>query len=163
MKKYLVLALISLSFLFLFADIASTTAGGNWFAASTWIGAQIPGADDNVIINGTVSVNNTAYCLNLTNSSAGILQNYTSNSYNLYVYGDLNNAGTIRNNTISSLFSLYSGGDIVNSGTFIPYSLNFVSTTDQHIFSTGTFSPTMLTDADPTSAIILLRDRKSVV
>ncbi|MDD4277341.1 MAG: hypothetical protein PHT37_05595 [Candidatus Cloacimonetes bacterium] len=158
MKKYLVLALISLSFLFLFADIASTTAGGNWFAASTWIGAQIPGADDNVIINGTVSVNNTAYCLNLTNSSAGILQNYTSNSYNLYVYGDLNNAGTIRNNTISSLFSLYSGGDIVNSGTFIPYSLNFVSTTDQHIFSTGTFSPTMLTDADPTSAIILLSD-----
>ncbi len=142
----------------LFADIASTTAGGNWNAIGTWIGAVVPTANDNVIINGTVLVNTTASCLDLTINSTGILQNSSSYSYHLNVYGNLNNVGIIKSHPSGGRFYLHSAGNIVSSGTFTPYSLDLISTTDQHISSTGTFSPAFITDEDSASALILLTD-----
>lgn len=99
MKKYIVAILTALSFLLLFADISSTADGGNWNAPGTWIGAVVPTANDNVIINGTVLVNTTASCLDLTINSTGILQNSSSSSYHLHVYGNLNNVGIISSPT----------------------------------------------------------------
>ncbi|MDD2230047.1 MAG: hypothetical protein PHY48_11605 [Candidatus Cloacimonetes bacterium] len=159
MKRCIIIATLTfVCFMFLSADITSTTAGGNWNAPGTWIGAVVPTANDNVIINGTVLVNTTASCLDLTNSSTGILQNLSSSSFHLNVYGDVDNAGIIKSNLSGGLFYLHSGGDIVNLGTFTPYSLELIGATDQHVSSTGTFSPTFFTDGNSASALILLTD-----
>ena len=60
--------------------IYSTTNGGNWSGANTWVDGVVPASSDDVILNGNVNVNNNVYCNNLTVSSGVVLQN-TNNSF----------------------------------------------------------------------------------
>jgi hypothetical protein len=42
-------------------EIRSTKEGGNWCEPTTWVSGEIPGENDNVIIDGKVSVNCPAF------------------------------------------------------------------------------------------------------
>jgi uncharacterized protein (TIGR02145 family) len=98
------------------AQIHSTSAGGPWDDPTTWIGA-VPGATDDVVINGTVGCYaNSPTCNNITITSSGVLQNdYYGGT--LRVHGNLINNGSINN--YSSSFTIYIKGNITNNGTWV--------------------------------------------
>ncbi|NOX84865.1 MAG: LamG domain-containing protein [Chlorobi bacterium] len=97
------------------AEISSTTVGGDWNSASTWIGGIIPGSSDNVLIKGDVNVTTGASCAQLTLNSGVRLQNLIGSNITLDVYGTISNSGTIANNASGS-FSIDARGDISNNG-----------------------------------------------
>lgn len=76
------------------ATITSTSNGGNWSSASTWIGGVLPLAGDDVIIatntSGFVTVDGLITCANLTINSNGRLNISGTNTLN--VTGMLNMA-----------------------------------------------------------------------
>src|SRR5215218_2423015 len=116
--------------------ITSTTTGGLWSAASTWVGGVPPAAGDEVIIaNGaTVTVDiNTPVLSKLTigQGTSGILQYDATTARTLTVSGDITIAtgGTFNSASLSSsstitTHSLVVGGSLINNGT-----LNFSATT----------------------------------
>lgn len=55
--------------------IHSTTAGGDWASASTWVEKIVPAAANDVEINGPVVINAETPCNNLTIKNGGTLQN----------------------------------------------------------------------------------------
>ena len=72
------------------ATITSTAGGGNWNSAATWVGGVIPGAGDNVIIAGNVTVNANASVTNVTINTGATL---TCNNAGMTVSGNWTNNG----------------------------------------------------------------------
>ncbi|HXB13121.1 MAG TPA: hypothetical protein VNZ45_14130, partial [Bacteroidia bacterium] len=95
------------------ATITSTTGGGDWATAGTWVGGVIPDTINNVVINGpvTISASDPAeLCSSLTINSG---KTFTVN-HSLQVWGSLINNGTLAGNTAI----LYRGTNItIISGT----------------------------------------------
>jgi hypothetical protein len=160
MKKYILTLLATLICLFLFADISSTTTGGDrcWNTQATWIGGIIPGASDNVIINAVVQVNSNVSCNNLTVGVSGVVENISWASYTLTVQGKLANAGIVRNNLSVGLLTCNIAGHIVNSGSMSLKSMYLTGNANQTLTNTGTMNPANLIDNNPTSSITLLAD-----
>ena len=76
--------------------IKSTESGGNWSEASTWVGGVVPTADDDVSIEGTVTVDargSTIECKSLTIKSGKTL-NHDNWASTIVIHGNLTNYGT---------------------------------------------------------------------
>ena len=112
------------------AQIHSTTAGGSWNDPNTWVEEIVPGADDDVVINGPVNTNGNL-CNDLTITSNGVLNN-TFNDATLYVGGNIINEGTICN--YAYYFYLNVGGDITNNGTWTNR-ITYLTGTELHSLS----------------------------
>lgn len=54
-------------------EIRSTKEGGNWCVPSTWVSGEIPGDNDNVVIDGKVLVNCPAFGDTLKINPDGLL------------------------------------------------------------------------------------------
>ncbi len=115
--------------------ITSIPAGGDWESAQTWVGGTVPNQNNDVIINGTVSVTSSASaCRNITISSGAILQNGGSLGWTtLHIYGNFNNNGTIRNNPTGYRFYIESRGDLINNGIWQPAGTYIPTKQLQHI------------------------------
>lgn len=98
--------------------ITSTLTGGNWETASTWVGGSVPGASNDVVIAGIVSVtNSSSTCRSLTVNSGATLQNGGGLGWVTFVVrGDITNNGTIRDNPAGNTLCLDLRGDISNAG-----------------------------------------------
>ncbi|HPE57803.1 MAG TPA: hypothetical protein P5514_06620 [Bacteroidales bacterium] len=133
MKRFTILFMFGLFVLFQSieakAQIYSTTSGGSWNSTTTWIGGVIPGASDNVVINGPVEVVGNA-CNNLTILAGASLQN-SYYSYTLTINGDLYNHGTISN--YSSAFTVEIYGDIYNDGVWVNSYSRLKGATNQYL------------------------------
>lgn len=114
---------------------------GNWATASTWSTGNVPGANDNVIINNghTVTINQNATCHNLTigQGTSGILRIGNNNtSRTVTVSGNVNifAGGQFIVNTVSNTtHNFVCTGNVVNAGT-----LDFM--TDGNSFCNATFN-----------------------
>jgi len=141
------------------STITSTTAGGNWNAASTWVGAVVPTASDHVVINGTVYLNGDFTCTNLTVNSSCSLINQYGYSPTITINGKVLNNGNI--NTNPSGYSLYLNllSDLENNGKWAPNRTTLSGNKDQNIKqSTGkTFQGYFLT-TDSIGQILLGSD-----
>ena len=115
------------------AQITSYSDGGVWISDTTWIGGVVPGAGDNVVINGTVYVMGNDACLNITINSGDTLRNQSVYNRALDIYGNITNNGVIKNNTSGNL-SLNISGDITNNGTWDNTSTHLDGTTAQNIY-----------------------------
>jgi hypothetical protein len=135
--------------------ITSTTTGGNWSAASTWVGSVAPAAGDDVIIaNGaTVTIDASVNCTSLTvgQGTSGILQyNTTSSARTLTVSGNMIiNAGGIVKPGASGGFAnvLTIAGNLTNNGTLTTaITTNYINlvfngtVTSQTFANTGTIT-----------------------
>jgi hypothetical protein len=157
---FLALSLVILfatSFTDLNAQIQSTTGGGAWNDTLTWVGWKIPGASDDVLINGPVDVTG-AECKNLQVQPSGILQNRSYTNYTLRVHGSITNNGIIRNYPDRHNLYLTVDGDIFNNGEWSNSYTYLTGTSDQNLGFTHEFSGYRLEDADPESAIIASTD-----
>jgi hypothetical protein len=87
--------------------------------AATWYGGVVPGADDNVFINGYLLLDWDRSCSNLTINTDGSLQMpYWQRHFSLTISGNLENHGTIRNGDSQDwAVSVYLAGDLANYGT----------------------------------------------
>ncbi|MCX6142659.1 MAG: hypothetical protein NTZ35_05500, partial [Ignavibacteriales bacterium] len=103
--------------------ITSTTSGGRWNAASTWVGGVVPSSGNDVVIAGLVKFENgDGSCRNLTVNSGGTLNNatdYYANERILTVNGNVTNNGTIANYGNQPLV-LRIKGNVINNGTWTP-------------------------------------------
>ncbi len=140
-----------------FAQIYSTGGSGNWNDEETWVGGQIPGAGDDVVIVGAVIVNVTAYCNNLT--VEGTLQSGPNGqTHAINVYGNCVNNGTIIDHPDDMWYNLhvYLHGNLTNNGTFRIDMLDFEGATDQTVTTTSEFplEANYIYDQDPGSDII---------
>lgn len=127
----------------LFAQITSTTAGGNWSDASTWLGGVVPTATDNVVIDGTVYHSNKSdACLNLIINNEKTLTSLKANlgGWPLKVGGDLINNGIIRNNDAGNRFQLSISKNITNNGAWTNYGVSLIGDSDQVISGTEPFA-----------------------
>jgi hypothetical protein len=129
---------ILISFLFtdsFAATIQSVSTGGLWEDTLTWVGNKIPGANDDAVVNGTVSVTSSnSQCNNLTVSSASFLQNGGGLGWvNFTVLGNATNNGTIRDNPTANVFHVNFCGDVANNGVWIMSSTYFTSQRAQSI------------------------------
>jgi hypothetical protein len=100
--------------------ITAAGGGGNWNSTSTWVGLVIPGAADDVIINGTsgaVTVTDTRSCLtiNFTNHTNA----FTINS------GFALTVGTTITLSSSVGFSVAGAGGFRSLGTTAAFVINF--------------------------------------
>ena len=120
------------SFTVLTAQITSSLEGGAWSDPLTWIGGNVPGADDDVVIQGPVHLTNTA-CHNLTVTETGLLENTYGNNRVLTVGGDVHNSGTIQDNPVNYHLELQIAGNVVHSGIWTNYKTNLNGTDAQSI------------------------------
>jgi hypothetical protein len=103
------------------ATINSTAAGGLWGDASTWEGDVVPASTDDIVINGTVSVESARTCASVTVSSGAVLQNGGSLGWVVFaVTNATTNNGTIRNNPSGYELWIECNGDIENNGAWMP-------------------------------------------
>lgn len=100
--------------------ITSTTNGGNWNNAATWIGGVVPGAGSDVVINGPVDATNGAVCHNITINAGVVLQNVNA-AATLTINGHVLNNGDIRLNPSGMPFTLHILGNITNNGVWQPH------------------------------------------
>ncbi|MGM0573813.1 MAG: choice-of-anchor J domain-containing protein, partial [Bacteroidota bacterium] len=119
--------------------IVSTEAGGNWNDASTWIGGVVPGTDDNVVVNGRVSVAGNYSCKSLQVAETGSLQNANDlQGYSLEVNGHLMNEGIIQDNPdFSTSLNIIVHGDVSNSATISVGELSLAGENGHAIFQSG--------------------------
>jgi len=139
--------------------ITSTTTGGNWSEAGTWVGGVVPTASDNVIIDGDVVVDQTSECADLTVNTGNILRSGTGFYQNLTVNGVLSNAGTIQDNGDTEL-NLILKGNLNNSGLIENDDIMFEGAADQYIsMSSGAvFQNVHFGAKDSTTSVILTSD-----
>jgi hypothetical protein len=97
--------------------IHSVSGCGNWNNASTWVENTVPGPNDVVEINGTVSLYNDVTVSGLSVSAGSVLQ---SNDYSraITVNGDIINNGTIQDALWCYHLAVNVTGDITNNGTW---------------------------------------------
>lgn len=107
--------------------ITSKSSGGAWNNSETWIGNSVPGENNDVVIDGPVSVTSATGCRNITINSGGILQNGGGYGWlALQINGICTNNGIIRNNPDGNLFQIVVWGNVNNNGiwtcheTFFP-------------------------------------------
>lgn len=106
------------------ATITSTTTGGNWNSASTWVGGKIPKQNDDVVVAGTVLANTDVTCRTLKISSGGTL-NFTTGGHTLTLTGNwaivLENLGGIFNagDGIVEFYANNNNSGQTVSGTFV--------------------------------------------
>jgi hypothetical protein len=106
------------------ANITSTTTGGNWSSTSTWVGGVVPGAGDNVTINGPVTVDVAAASTNITINPSQTLSVNGGNT--LTMSGNLVNNGTFSVaccGGVTTVTMTGSGTSISGSGTSTFYNL----------------------------------------
>lgn len=139
------------------AQIHSSTGGGSWSDTLTWVNWQIPGANDDVVIEGPVDVTG-AECRNIVIMPNGVLQNRSYTNYTLRVNGSLTNNGVIRN--YPGWYNLYLtvGGDIVNNGEWSNSYTYLTGDQDQTLSFTKEFSGYRVEDVNPASAIFANTD-----
>jgi hypothetical protein len=95
--------------------VTSTTTGGDWNTAATWVGGLIPNPNDNVVINGPVTVSTSSPqqdCFNLTINSGKTLT--IGGSGTLFCWGMQTNNGTFAG---SGTYYIRASGMTVLSGT----------------------------------------------
>lgn len=117
------------------ATIESSSGGGIWENSTTWIGNVVPDENDDVIINGTVSMTKSNSCNSITVSQGAIFQN-GGDEFSwviLTVNGKIINNGTIRDNPEGYRLWLSLAGDIENNGIWTPEYTHLVSETVQNI------------------------------
>ncbi len=68
------------------ATITSTTSGGNWSNASTWVGGKLPKQNDDVVIAGAVTINTDVTC-KLLRISSGRTLSFATGGYTLTITG----------------------------------------------------------------------------
>ena len=101
--------------------ITSVHNGGLWSDTLSWVGKAVPGINDSVLIHGTVSIDDSAACGQLTITDSGVLQNSGHSEHvTLAVTGSLINNGTLRNNPDSNELWLELSGDMYNAGIWKP-------------------------------------------
>lgn len=114
------------------AQTYSVSAGGAWNSGATWQGGAVPGANDHVVIRGTVSVDNTTTVAQLTVESGATLQIQPGGDRTLTVTGGLTNNGTIRDRHDGNWWLyLAIGGSITNNGTWGNYRTTINGSVDQ--------------------------------
>ena len=104
------------------AAIASTATGGNWSAATTWVGGVVPTATDDVTIAGgaTVTLDVAAVAGSLTVAAGGTLATSATTNYSLQVGGSVTNNGTLAlsaSTTIGSDLRFVGAGSVTFGGT----------------------------------------------
>lgn len=115
--------------------IHSTLGGGKWHLPTTWIEGVVPGASDNVVIQGPVQQHyvtgydiHPVYCNDLTITSNGILSNgdYGGGTgiFAVYVAGDVINNGVVTNGS-QDFLKIFLAGDIENNNIWMPYETEF--------------------------------------
>ena len=132
---------------------------GNWGRKSTWDGGVVPTANDDVVINHTVTVTNSNFvCNSLTVNSNLILYS----TWWLFVQGNLINNGTItlQNGTSSYSTMLFLFGDFTNSGTITDGTsytvIYFAGSSKQTFTNSGTITPRIYNlDIDNTSGVTI--------
>ncbi len=114
-------------------SITSTTAGGPWNSATTWVGGVVPKASNDVIINGTVKLNGDFTCNNLTvNASCSFMNEYGWNP-TFTVNGKITNNGSVVKNPDGYSFYMNVAGDVENNGNWFPSQTKFAGSIDQRI------------------------------
>ncbi len=116
--------------------ITSTSSGGNWSSAETWLGGVPPSGTDDVVIATTsgnsVTLNSNASCASLT---IDINATLTNSNKRLEITGDFTINGTY---TVPNDIPLFSFGTLINNGTFsIGHDANNVI---GNIINNGTFT-----------------------
>ena len=144
MKKMLLLSIVfSLFSIKINAQIHSTYLGGYWNNTNTWVGGNIPGAGNDVVIEGPVvqgSANGydilTEYCNNLIITSTGSLTNADygggTGTFPLVVYGNVVNNGIVSDGT-SDLLKIYISGDLENNNVWMPYETEFQTSNNHNL------------------------------
>ena len=119
-----------------YAQIISTTAGGNWNDASTWLGGVVPTVNDDVVIDGTVFHSNKEdVCKTLTVNVEKTLTslNPSVNGWPLKIMGDLINNGNLRDNDAGDWLQISVNGNIINNGVWTNYGVALIGDSDQII------------------------------
>jgi len=124
MKKLIILCSFMLWFPQVWAaTIHSVAAGGDWNKAETWVGGQVPGKDDSVVVNGKVTINRDVILTDIIISIGSILT--TSNyNYALTVNGNIINNGTIVDGE-EQKFRVFVAGNLTNNSDWKNYRLTF--------------------------------------
>jgi NADPH-dependent 7-cyano-7-deazaguanine reductase QueF-like protein len=113
--------------------IESTISGGDWSNPLTWVGSVVPATNDDVIINGAVTVLGTMTCNNLSVSSGASVVNGSSATTYFYVNGTFTNNGSLINDVNGWSFYVYIQGNIINNGTWRTTQTFLTSTLTQSI------------------------------
>jgi hypothetical protein len=143
-KKFLFASILFFVFSFANANtITSTTTGGTWSAATTWVGNVVPGSGDDVIIatTGTNSVN-LGVNTNIVNVTINAGATLKVVGFTLTTAGNFINNGTLTGGTGTLDFA----GNFTNSGTnsLISAKVRFTGSANQTIQAfTTTGSVTM--------------------
>ena len=142
------------------AQITSTTSGGDWNNTSTWIGGTVPGASDNVFIQGKVNVTVGAECLDITIYAGDTLQNNYGSYATLIINANITNNGIIQNQSGTGRnLSLSISGDLINNGIWESYRTYLDGTTQQSItLQTGENFGSIFKISNTTDTIVALTD-----
>ncbi|MDD5529294.1 MAG: FlgD immunoglobulin-like domain containing protein [bacterium] len=123
------------------ATISSTTSGGEWHDSTTWVGLKVPGANDDVFVDGHITIYSNANCNNLVVDTGVILENNLSYTLTLYVNGSLTNNGIIRNNPAGTTFlNVHIKGNVSNNSDMSQNELVFYSDSSQQIGGTHLYN-----------------------
>jgi hypothetical protein len=144
---FLAVLFLSASFSSVFCQtITSKSGGGLWDDVNTWVGGIIPGTNNDVIIDGAVTVNQTCNIRNLTINAGKIFQPYNYyGEYAVYVSGNITNNGVIRFNPNGNQFDFSVNGNVYNYGQWDSKLLAFAGTGIQYIAQgTGKFFNTTI-------------------
>lgn len=155
MKQLMAIVLLVLISQFLAADIVSTTYGGNWINASTWIGGVVPDLNDNVTIQGPVRVNTTNECHDLMISSTGMITTPVDEIGQVTVYGNCVNHGQIVDGGTVGEVRLVVLGNLTNSNLISCEYVYFAGTETHSFTNSGTFNPVHLTNMGYATVILL--------
>jgi len=126
-----------------FPQIQSTVIGGYWNDQNTWIGGVIPGAGNDVIINGPIvhaSASGytilTEYCNNLTITASGSLRNGGYGGgfgiFPLVVAGSVINNGVVSNGS-EDCIKIFISGDLENNNIWMPYETEFQTSNNHNL------------------------------
>lgn len=144
MKKLFLLSLLCLLSFVLWADIMSTTYGGNWMNPSTWMGGVVPNSSTtNVIIQANVILNNNVDCYNLSVTPMGRVSTNGIDIYQITIYGNCFNQGQLVDSGIpGGELRLVVLGNLTNIQTITCEYVYFAGDNPHTFSSYGTFSPT---------------------
>lgn len=158
---FLLMFFLSVYLINIYPQIHSTYLGGLWNNTNTWVGGVIPGANDDVIIEGPVVQGSasgydilTEYCNNLTITSTGSLTNADygggTGTFPLVVYGNAVNNGTVSDGS-NDLLKIIIHGDLENNDIWMPYETEF-QTSNNHNLSLApgkSFGSRLLNNGSP--------------